>query len=508
MTQKAARSFDINEYLFMLSKHKLLIIFCFILGLTAAFVMVKQTVPGYKATARLTIQPISVKAASSFTEGSGAVDSLFFQELNVNTHIQLMHSRPVLERLIAVLHLDQEDIREQGVLRQIAQQIRSNLNLITGTTRPLTPAEQHLQLLEGLRNKISLNTVRFTNILEIVVHDADPKMARDIANTLAEIYIQQDISNNQQAALASFTFLRDQAAEFKEKLDAAEKAFLAYKQKENLFSLTGLQENIASNIKEYDIMLIETRSTQHQLSQRLQQLESLAGDKKNYATRLRSLLSNPVVDNLSSKLIAAEMEQSRLSKIYRSKHAEMQAIESSINDLQQEIGRQIERELANMRQERTLLQAREKNLGNMINELKKEAMDLSSKEQEYLLLERNVEAYRRYHENIIAKIEEAALSSEIRNTVTSINFVERAEAPLHPISPDRRKIFLAGIFGGLCMGLGLAFLLEFSDRSIRTEEDVRVYFDLPVMGVIPIMGKQSLLQKNYIPLQEKMQEAA
>jgi len=35
-------------------------------------------------------------------------------------------------------------------------------------------------------------------------------------------------------------------------------------------------------------------------------------------------------------------------------------------------------------------------------------------------------------------------------------------------------------------GLGLSFLWEYLDRSLRTEEDVQRYLGLPVLSVIPI----------------------
>ena len=48
---------------------------------------------------------------------------------------------------------------------------------------------------------------------------------------------------------------------------------------------------------------------------------------------------------------------------------------------------------------------------------------------------------------------------------------------------------------GLMIGIGISFLWEYLDRSLRTEEDVRKYLGLPVLSVIPIAEKEEL--KSY-----------
>jgi sulfate adenylyltransferase subunit 1 (EFTu-like GTPase family) len=35
-------------------------------------------------------------------------------------------------------------------------------------------------------------------------------------------------------------------------------------------------------------------------------------------------------------------------------------------------------------------------------------------------------------------------------------------------------------------GIALAFLMEYLDQTIRTEDDVQKYYDLPVLTVVPI----------------------
>ncbi|HEV3486511.1 MAG TPA: hypothetical protein VG106_13965, partial [Vicinamibacterales bacterium] len=54
-------------------------------------------------------------------------------------------------------------------------------------------------------------------------------------------------------------------------------------------------------------------------------------------------------------------------------------------------------------------------------------------------------------------------------------------------SPDRFKINIVGILAGLLVGLGLAGLLEYTDSTLKTEDDIRHVLSLPVLALVPMM---------------------
>ena len=485
---------SLSEYLSILANHKGLIIFFLLTGFAAALFFALTAQPQYQATAKLVVKSPSAANAKnvSLTDESGAVDTLFFREFTLNTHLDLILSHAVLEKLIEKLNLDQKNIEETSGLRFFVKQVKSNFHLLlNGEEKVLSPIEKKYLLAEALKQNISVKNPKLTDILTVTVQGADPQQASAIANTLANLYIQHDIAINQLASGNSFTFLKDQAADFKIKLDQAEEEFIAYKQKENMFSLETMQRGVEEKKKAYDAMLLDARSKQQQLALRLNELEAVAGDQKNYTVRLRSLIGNPVIENLNNQLISAEIEQSKLSKIYRSKHAEMQAVQSTINDIRSELSRQIEKEISSMKKEREMLLASIDKTQSLLEDLKKEAMGMSSKEKQYLILEDKVKTYKKYYETLASKIEDVSVSSEIRNAVTNISLVEQAQTPIYPVKPNKSLIVVAGIVGGLCSGIALALLLDFSDRTIRTEEEAKTFFDLPVIGIIPVISQKT-----------------
>jgi len=85
-----------------------------------------------------------------------------------------------------------------------------------------------------------------------------------------------------------------------------------------------------------------------------------------------------------------------------------------------------------------------------------------------------------------AEMEVAARMAGTRQSTAQI--VERAAMPEYRWYPSYRKnVEKAGVLG-LFLGLGLVLLVDFLDRSVRTQDQVEKFLKLPALGVIPAMG--------------------
>jgi len=67
----------------------------------------------------------------------------------------------------------------------------------------------------------------------------------------------------------------------------------------------------------------------------------------------------------------------------------------------------------------------------------------------------------------------------------NVEIVDRAQVPTIPIKPNKKKNLALGLILGLMLGVGLTFLLDYLDRTIKDEDDVREKLGLPVIGTIP-----------------------
>ncbi|MBZ4647638.1 MAG: hypothetical protein JG777_3127 [Clostridia bacterium] len=70
--------------------------------------------------------------------------------------------------------------------------------------------------------------------------------------------------------------------------------------------------------------------------------------------------------------------------------------------------------------------------------------------------------------------------------VENVQIIDKAEVPLTPVKPKKELNVAIAAFVGLMTGLGIIFLIEYLDNTIKTPEDVQKHLGLPVIGTIPV----------------------
>jgi capsular exopolysaccharide synthesis family protein len=91
---------------------------------------------------------------------------------------------------------------------------------------------------------------------------------------------------------------------------------------------------------------------------------------------------------------------------------------------------------------------------------------------------------------------EAQLSAQLKGLSTSnVSIIDPAEYPQEPISPKRKLNLVIALLVGLFGGVGLCFLFDYLDDTIKGPDEVEKLADLPSLGIIPLLPPEGL-QKN------------
>ncbi len=67
----------------------------------------------------------------------------------------------------------------------------------------------------------------------------------------------------------------------------------------------------------------------------------------------------------------------------------------------------------------------------------------------------------------------------------NVQVMDAAQVPQKPIKPKKALNLAIAFFIGLIVSIGLTFILEYTDNTVKTEEDVNRYLGIPVIGVVP-----------------------
>lgn len=495
------KEIHLSEYLMVLMKRRILIILIFILTALAAAFYSFSVAPVYQSSARLILDKEG--SSSPITGERTDYESYQSQTMTTNTSIKMMESSPVIKEVIQALNLDAEDKDlEVSFIRQWLSTIKSNVRQLLvkkdDTPNLLSPEEIQNRKMQALiakvQEKITVEQIRDTRLLNVSAKDKDPELAAAIANTLTAKFMEFNLTNKMDASKKTLVWLNQELYDLRKKLEDDEAKFFEYKKESQLFSIEGKQKLAEQKIQEFNTRYLETRNKRLELDAKINELDKNLGSLKGVAN-VRSLINNPIIESIYAKVVDLEIELSRLSKIFKGRHPNIVQTQTELEKTRNSLAQEISKEKENLKSERKVLFAREKTLENTLTEFEKEALDTSSKELKYTILQRNVDTSRNLYDLMVSRIKESNIL-QTANT-SNIRLVEAAQVPISPVSPNKQRNILLGMVLGIFFGCGLAFFLEYMDQTVRTEEDVHQHFDLPVLSVIPKADKSIAHGGNY-----------
>ena len=117
---------------------------------------------------------------------------------------------------------------------------------------------------------------------------------------------------------------------------------------------------------------------------------------------------------------------------------------------------------------------------------------------EYSVLKRDADSNKQIFEALMQRAKETGISGELRTS--NVRVVDEAQQPRSPASPKKLLNMTLGVFGGLMVGLGLAFLLEFVDSRIKNPDEIQVRLGLPFLGIVPGLGPTEMTGEPLLDL--------
>lgn len=76
--------------------------------------------------------------------------------------------------------------------------------------------------------------------------------------------------------------------------------------------------------------------------------------------------------------------------------------------------------------------------------------------------------------------------------VNKVTITSKAAANMHPVSPNNQLNILIGAVVGLMLGVGLAFLLELLDKTVKDERFIAEELGLPILGAVDEMSNKEI----------------
>lgn len=339
-----------------------------------------------------------------------------------------------------------------------------------------------------LRRMMQLRENRNTNLLEITIFNTDPAEAAEIANTIAEVYQDTKIEEQQATLDRALRQLDTELAKQREEVAQAAARMRDLREKYciidlNPESIGEVSDPIRDLIRSKEAEVNSARTNAAALRTQYERITHLEGDEL-----MRALSTLQIPDPIISKNLPlyqdARSEEARLFQAgLGENHPRVQSLRAQMRVYQEHL----EDQIASIRNAlRIRLEISESTVETMEQQL------AAYYEQEGDVRRTNVEyeeAKRDYiHKRSIYDAAHGRYMTQLLERgmpATPVIIREKAEASPAPARPRVRLNMVIGVVVGLIIGIGLAFFIEYLDTSVKTLEDVEHFLGLPVLAVVP-----------------------
>jgi polysaccharide biosynthesis transport protein len=396
----------------------------------------------------------------------------------IETQYRILQSDSLARNVIRQLNLDQrkEFNGEQGQLN-----LASFFDPAGGTREISTGAAHEQRVLSSFEDRLTVEPVQRSRLVRITFDSQDPQLAAKVVNTLAESYIQNNLQMHWDAAQKASTWLGQQLDGLKRKLQQSEDELQQYASANGLLYLAG-DDGKTENIVDQRLRQLQDELTQAQADRYQKEAAFRLAESGDYGA-LPGIFDNKVIQDLMDRLGDLERQQAALAPEFEPDYPKMKDIQSQIDRTQQFLEQQRQTAERHVADEYFAAVHREDLVSKAFAQEEKDAGVVAQKSVQYNILKRDVDTNKQLYEGLLQRLKEAGVSSALR--ASSIRVVDPAVPPVNPVKPRVALNLAFGLLLGLAAGLGLAFVQERIDNTLKSPDDVEHFLRASVLGLIP-----------------------
>lgn len=464
----ATNILDFATLLRIIRHWRLLILAGVSVGIAAAIIVSLLMLPMYRASVTLEANPPTFAVTDDPSKDQQAVpagDTFDF----VMTQVGLLTSESVAQRAAQELNLaNNPEVVPQTM--DASKRLRAATGVISSNLKVDAPQQGEL--------------------INFSVDSTSPQLAANIANAVADAFINTAIQRRYESSAYSRNFLERQINKTRGDLEQSERSLVAYAQAQGIINTSPQNTQQGGSSSGGD-----TNSLQGESLVKLNEALADATARRVAAEGAyrQALSAGPTADVATSTMqlqqqlaqLQADYEQKRV--FMKPDHPDMVSLRSQISELQ----RQISKEQAQVSSGHTnglladyrAAASAESALKARVARLKGDVLNLRGRSIQYTILQREVDTNRALYDALLQRYKQIGVAGGIG--IAPVSIVDRADPPGAPFKPRLALNLMLGSLAGLLAGLGAAIGLEFINDTIKTREDVRKKLALACLGAVP-----------------------
>ena len=492
-------SLHLRDILRIILKRKWWILSIALLVFLVATLFTLLQTPIYRATTVVQIEKTAARIVD-YRDGSSNPESGWYDERDfLTTQIELLRSKALAERVMESLRLDIDKGKSASASEVVAavaavQEVRTDWigRILSTWKKRQEPSVKDAQTLDresvlgALRGALTVEPVRNSRLVKINIDSSNAELASKMANTWADSYIKSNLERRLNASSYAKTFLEQQLALIKEKLELSERQLNEYTRQKQIVNIDEKTNLNGQNLSEFTNALAKAEQERIRAEASYDEIKRNLGNSKE-------ILDSKSLSLFRENKAKLEAEYQDQLKIYKPGFPKMQQIQAQIDEIEKRIKSETEVIKSSIdgtaRAAFLSAKAQEGQLRARVDSAKRNVLDIQDQGIRYNILKREVDTNRELYAGLLQRFKEVGIAGGVGTN--NISVADKADVPLFPFKPDLFRNAMIGLILGLMAGLALAFVVEYMDDSIKFPDEVERFTGMALLGAIPkVTSKQ------------------
>ncbi len=455
------------------------VVFSCVVGVATVLALLEE--PVYIASGKLLFKKTNqTSSLTGLGQEIGELKTLGAKSSALNTEMEIIRSVPFVQKTITALQLK----NEQG--------------------RPLSP--------QAVANRINLQIIPLTDVLQLSYQDTDPQIAAAVVNNVMNLYLENNVLTDRAEAVAAGDFIAKQLPKTEATVRQAEVALRQFKEQNQVVALEQEARSAVEMNKQLQMQISEAQAALAEANSRTRLLQNKVGMDSQQAIATSTLNQSAGVQKVLEEYQQVEADLAVQQTRFADTHPAIEALrqrrdalkallqarvgqslgnQQQVSDQNLQMGalkQQLTSDLVKSEVERLGLESRLSSLSNAQSVYRQRANVIPRLEQYQRELERQLAAAQSTYQILLQKLQEVRVTEN--QNMGNARIIEPALVP-QTASLRKKIITLAlGNVVGILLAIATIFILELSDTSIKTLKESRELFGYTLLGSIPYFGKK------------------
>lgn len=406
----------------------------------------------------------------------------------IDTQLQVLRSRAIITAAIQQLNLaDSSELKRSGPIflkRWFGRETNDS-------THPGQPAGQPSEeMIEAFQKRLSAARVNASNVIDINFSWSNAAGAAEIANTIANAYIADQLNAKFEANKTALLWLQTRLQTLAEQADNAERAVNTYKSQNNIVISTEGKPIDEQQIAELNSRLVAARAQTAEATARLDRYESVLKNNPESSDSIGTLdaagsdiLASQIITGLRQQYLDVQRRENEYAAKFGKDHLAVINLRNRMRDIRRSILEEVRRLTEAARNDQTSAKQRQEEIEKQLAEAVAVSRSTNAAGVTLRELQTKAKEYRNLYETFLQRYMGSTQQQSF--PISEARVIYAASPPLKKSKPKTLIVFALSLFGGIGLGSGLAFARDLMDRVFRTPTQLEETLGLPCLSVVP-----------------------